>query len=110
MSVLENVRRVAWGVEFDHLLWDTAMWSDAAFVDNIDILQWGWVNSRRPMIPFTAGSAVASWAAMGGNADCLRWVVERGFPVNAHTWVMGERGGDEAVLAFLRSIGCPGSV
>lgn len=108
--VLDYVLSVAWGVEFDHLLWDTAMWCDAAFVGNMDVLRWGWVNSRRQMIPFVADSTVASWAAMGGNADCLGWLVEKGFPVGSQTWAMGKKGGSKAVLAFLCSIGCPGSV
>lgn len=108
--VLDYVLSVAWGVTFDHLFWDTAMWCDAAFAGNIDVLQWGWVNSRRPMFPFASGAVVASWAAMGGNADCLCWLVERGFSVDAQTWAMGKRGDNEAVTEFLRSIGCPGSV
>ena len=110
VCVLDYVLSVAWGVEFDHLFWDTAMWCDAAFAGNIDVLQWGWVNSRKPMIPFVAGTIVASWAAMGGSADSLRWLVERGFAVDVQTWAMGKRGGSEAVTEFLRSIRCPGSV
>ena len=110
VCVLDYVLSVAWGAEFDHTFWDTAMWCDAAFAGNIDVLQWGWVNSRRPMFPFVAGTMVASWAAMGGNADCLRWLVERGFSVDVQTWAMGNRGGSSVVAEFLRSIGCPGSV
>lgn len=45
------------------------------------------------MFPFVAGTVVASWAAMGGNADCLRWLVEKGFSVDVQTWAMGKRGG-----------------
>ena len=110
VCVLDYVLSVAWGAEFDHLLWDTAMWCDAALVGNIDVLQWGWVNARKQMIPFAAGVAVASWAAMGGDVGCLRWLVEKGFSVGAQTWAMGKKGGDDACLEFLRSIGCPGAV
>lgn len=110
VCVLDYVLSVAWGVEFDHMFWDTAMWCDAAFVGNMDVLKWGWVNSRRPVIPFVADSTVASWAAMGGDVDCLRWLVERGFHVGSQTWAMGKKGSSNVVAEFLRSIGCPGSV
>ena len=110
VGVLNYVLSVAWGVELSHLRWDTGMWCDAAFSGNIDVLQWGWQHSLQLMIPFATGAKITAWAAMGGNADALRWLVEKGFRVGVTTWMMGMTGQDEAVMSFLRSIGCPGSV
>lgn len=91
------------------LEWHDSMWRSAAHGGGIHVLEWGWEFAKRSDIPSNAPCSIMSWAALSNKVEALDWLHKRGFLCDGDTWKMAVRGGNEGVISFLRSIGCPGS-
>ncbi|CAM9700582.1 unnamed protein product [Ectocarpus sp. 6 AP-2014] len=94
------------GTPHNYMLWDISMWRSAALSGKIEILDWGWVNTKGDNVPGDYDDSVTGWAAMSSKVDALRWLVEHGFAFGAGTWKMATVSSNNVVLAYLEEIGC----
>lgn len=88
------------------LVWEDSMWRSAAYAGGIHILEWAWEFAKRSDVPNHAPCTIMSWAALSNRVEALAWLHQKGFLCDGGTWKMA---GDDGVVSFLRSIGCPGS-
>lgn len=94
----------------DRRLWNSSVWREAACNGRMEVLEWGWANALRSDYPERADNTVTSSAVLGRKLDALRWLVQKGFRVDINCWVVATRSGNQAIMDYLRSIECPGSV